>query len=113
MRAPKIAIRHSFADRLSSVVEIEEQHLVQKLVAHAPVEALNEAVLHRLSWRDEVLIHGHILAPSEHGLEANSVPFSLTIMPGLPHLAVIIVSSRQRAVPRSMCPNRHHGILQG
>jgi hypothetical protein len=37
----------------SGVIEAEEQALVEKLVAHAPVETLAEAILHRLSWRNE------------------------------------------------------------
>src|ERR1700733_1676285 len=36
------------------MIEAEEQALVEKLVAHAAVETLAEAILHRLSWRNEM-----------------------------------------------------------
>jgi hypothetical protein len=54
-----------------------------KLVAHAPVEALHEAVLHRLARRDEV--PGDARASSLHfsiAFEVNSVPWSETIISG-------------------------------
>ena len=38
----------------TGVVEVEEQRLVEKLVTHAAVEALDESVLHGLPGRDEV-----------------------------------------------------------
>ena len=68
MRALKIVVRGPFADSLSGMDEIEEQGLVQQFVAHTPVEALDEAVLHWLSRSDEVPVHVHILAPGEHGV---------------------------------------------
>src|SRR5215207_5383099 len=50
------------------VVETEEQRLVQKLVTHAPVEALADAVLHRLAWRDEVPGDAVLACPAEYGV---------------------------------------------
>lgn len=47
------------------MVEAEEQGFVQQLVAHPPVEAFAEAVLHRLARRDEVPFHLMILRPGE------------------------------------------------
>jgi len=36
------------------MVKVKEQALIEKLVAHAAVEALTGAVLHRLSWHNEM-----------------------------------------------------------
>jgi hypothetical protein len=36
------------------VIEIIEERLVEKFVAHAAIECLADAVLHRLARRDEV-----------------------------------------------------------
>lgn len=47
------------------MVEIEEQGLIQKFIPHPPVEALDEAVLHRLAGRDVVTVDGVILRPGE------------------------------------------------
>jgi hypothetical protein len=38
------------ADELAGLVEIEEQALVEKLVAHSAIEGLNVAVLLRSAW---------------------------------------------------------------
>ena len=45
------------------MVKVKEQALVEKLVAHATVEALTEAVLHRLSWRNEMPHDPVVLRP--------------------------------------------------
>ena len=55
-------------DLSSRLIEIEEQGLVEKVVAHAVVEAFDEAVLHRLAWRDEGPVGLDMLALSQHGL---------------------------------------------
>ena len=54
MRPTLVVIGNPGRDGRSGVIEAEEQRLVQELVAHAPVEALADAVLHRLAGRDEV-----------------------------------------------------------
>ena len=50
------------------MIKVEEQALVEKLVAHAPVETLAEAVLHRLSWRNEMPDDPVVVRPGEHGV---------------------------------------------
>src|SRR5271154_7180109 len=50
------------------MIEAEEQALVEKLVAHAAVETLAEAVLHRLSRRYEMPDDPVVLRPGEHGV---------------------------------------------
>ena len=53
MRALVVVIVDPRANFRSCVVEPEEQRLVEQLVPHAAVEALAEAVLHRLARHDE------------------------------------------------------------
>src|ERR1700729_447277 len=56
------------------MIESEEQALVEKLVAHAPVETLAEAILHRLSWRNEMPDDRVVLRPGEHGVRGELGP---------------------------------------
>lgn len=49
MRSRGVEVLSPFGDGAARMVEAEEQALVQKLVAHPPVEALDIAVLHRLA----------------------------------------------------------------
>src|SRR5580698_126858 len=58
------------ADGATRMIEIEEQRLVEKFVAHAPVEAFAKAVLHGLVWRDEVPVDTCLLGPGKHGVAA-------------------------------------------
>jgi hypothetical protein len=41
-------------DGATSVIEAKEQDLVQQFIAHATVETLDKAVLHRFAGRDVV-----------------------------------------------------------
>src|ERR1700689_5281143 len=50
------------------MIEAEEQALVEKFVAHAAVETLAEAILHRLSWRNEMPDDPVVVRPGEHGV---------------------------------------------
>jgi hypothetical protein len=50
------------------MVKVEEQALVEKLVAHAAVEALTEAGLHRLSRRNEMPDDRVVVRPGQHGV---------------------------------------------
>jgi hypothetical protein len=84
---------------LRGMLEAEEQALVQELVAHASVEALNVAILHRLARRDVVPFVAVILRPGEDCVRVNSVPWSETIMPGLPRRPIRSVSSRATRRP--------------
>src|ERR1700722_20617930 len=52
MRPSPVVIVDPVRDLGPGVIEAEEQALVEKLVAHAPVETLAEAILHRVSWRN-------------------------------------------------------------
>jgi hypothetical protein len=68
MRARGVVVGDPGADEPASLIEIDEQALVEKLVAHAAVERLDEAVLHRPAWRDVVPIDAMILRPHQHGV---------------------------------------------
>ena len=46
----------------------EEQGLVEQLVAHAAVKALDVAVLHRPARCDVMPLHSDLAAPCEHGI---------------------------------------------
>jgi hypothetical protein len=50
------------------MIKVEEQALVEKLVAYAAVEALTEAVLHRLSRRNEMPDDSVVLRPGQHSV---------------------------------------------
>jgi hypothetical protein len=47
------------------MVEIDEQAFVEEFVAHAAVEALDEAILHRFAGRDVVPLDPMIDCPGE------------------------------------------------
>src|ERR1700730_16662555 len=80
------------------IVEIEEQCLIQELVAHPAIEALDEGILDRLAWRNEMPVSLH---QASMALQVNSVPLSETIEPGAPRRATIAVSSRATRRPES------------
>jgi hypothetical protein len=63
-----VVVGDPFGELVACIVEAEEQRLVQELVAHPAVEALDEGVLDRLARRDEVPVDGVVLAPSQHGV---------------------------------------------
>src|ERR1044071_727294 len=66
MRALLIVVGSPGGDLGASVGEIKEQGLVEKFVAHPAIEAFDEAVLHRLSGRNEVPLDAMVAAPGEH-----------------------------------------------
>jgi hypothetical protein len=51
------------------LVEIDEQALVEKLVAHATVEGYDVTVLHWLSGSDVVRFHPKILCPAQYRVQ--------------------------------------------
>ena len=65
MRPCRVVVGDPCADELAGVIEIDEQGLVEELVAHPAVEALDEAVLHRLAGRDVVPIDLVIDCPAK------------------------------------------------
>src|SRR4029077_7703930 len=99
VRPSLVVIVDPVRDLGPGMIEAEEQALVEKLVAHAPVETLAEAVLHRLSRRDEMQTIVLSCVQASIAFEVNSVPLSETIMPGLPRRSINAVSSRATLRP--------------
>lgn len=54
VRALLVVVDDPFRDLCPCMREAKEKRLVEKLIAHAPVEALAESILHRLAGRDEM-----------------------------------------------------------
>src|SRR5690349_4587150 len=65
MRPRRGVVSDPSSDDLVSLIEIEEQALVEQLVAHAAVEGFDVAILHRLAGRDVVPLHLMLLAPAQ------------------------------------------------
>ena len=57
-----------FIDGGSGIVETGEPVQVEAVVPELAVEALDEGVLRRLAWLDEVQFHTRLPCPEEHGL---------------------------------------------
>src|SRR5215212_5917194 len=68
MRPALVIVGNPSRNSGSGVIEAEEQGLVQELVPHAPVEALADAVLHRLARCDEVPGDPVLARPAKHGI---------------------------------------------
>ena len=68
MRALEIVVGSPCCNLATRLFDVDEQGLRSKLVAHASVEAFDEAVLHRLAWCDEAPVDRVVLAPGEHGV---------------------------------------------
>jgi len=79
---PVVVISHPRGNPRPRIGKPAEQAFVQELVAHAAVERLHEAVLHRLARRDEVPGDTGRLAPGQ--LAELMVEFDprFEIMPG-------------------------------
>ena len=65
MRPRGVVVGDPGSDDLASLIEIEKQALVEKLVAHATVEGFDVAVLHRLAGRDVVPFDLMLFAPAQ------------------------------------------------
>jgi hypothetical protein len=99
MRPPLVAIVDPVRDLCPGMIEAEEQALVEKFVVHAPVEALAKTVLHRPSRHDEMPDDRFVARQASMAFEVNSVPWSETIVPGLPRRSINAVSSRATRRP--------------
>ena len=65
MRPLGVVVGDPATDELAGLVEIEKDCLVEELVAHPAVKALDEAVLHRFAGRDVVPFDLMIDCPAE------------------------------------------------
>ena len=68
MRAVVIVVVAPCRNQMAGMAQRREQVLVQAFVPQATIEALHEAVLHRLSRCDVVPFNLPILLPFEHGV---------------------------------------------
>src|SRR6266702_8868530 len=68
MRPRRVVVSDPSSDDLASLIEIEEQALVEKFVAHAAVEGFDVAILHRLAGRDVVPFHVMLFAPAQDSI---------------------------------------------
>ena len=82
MRSVGVVVDPPFFDDLARLLEVDEQVLLETLVAKSAVEALHEAILHRLARRDVVPFDAAFLLPGRMAFDVSSVPLSLTIMQG-------------------------------
>ena len=100
VRSVLVVVVDPVRDLRLGVVETEEQALVEKLVAHAAVEAFAKAVLHRLSRRDEMPGDLVVLDPCEHRARCE---FRSVVGDDRSRLAAALDERRQlarRAAPR-------------
>ncbi len=68
--------------QLPGVAQVGKQGLVRALVKEASIEALDEAILHRFSWRDIVPCDLAILLAFQDCVRCQLVPFSLPTLQG-------------------------------
>src|SRR3546814_1465843 len=78
--------------------QAEEQRLVQQFIAHPAVEALAEAVLHRLARRDVMPFYAHLPAPCQHRIAGQ---LGAIVTDAHPRLAALGNQLRQLAHDRS------------
>ena len=58
-----VGVGHPSRDQITGMGEVAERRFVQELVPHPAIEAFDEGVLHRLSWRDIVPLDLVVGAP--------------------------------------------------
>src|SRR5471032_3005975 len=60
-----VVVCNPSSDELAGLIEIDEQALVEKLIAHPTIERFDIAVLHRSSGCDVVPFHPMLLGPAQ------------------------------------------------
>lgn len=68
MRSLTVVILDPGSDLDPGMGKAHEQRLIEKLIAHAAVEALDVAVLHRLARSDVMPLHADLAAPRQDGI---------------------------------------------
>lgn len=90
----------------AGMVQAEEQRFVQKLVAHAAVEALAEGVLHWFAWRDVMPADGLGLTPGEISVRGELLAVVEMIVRGRPYHAS---HERRQLADHSLAGDRRAG----
>ena len=68
VRSLPVVVFHPSGDLDPSMVQAPEQRLVEQFVPHSTVEALDVAILHRLSRRDVMLLDADLAAPCQYAI---------------------------------------------
>src|SRR5277367_549561 len=99
MRPALVVIVDPVRDLGPGMIEAEEQALVEKLVAHAPLKLSQKPFC--IGFPGAMKCQTSLLscAQANRAFEVNSVPLSETIMPGLPGRSINAVSSRATRRP--------------
>src|SRR5690606_4027738 len=74
VRSLAVVIADPFANRAAGMAEAEEQRLIEQLIPHPAVEALDECILHRLSRRNIVPVDLVLRRPGEDGVRRELRP---------------------------------------
>ena len=98
MRPPDIVVGDPGGDLGAGVIEIEEQGLVEQLIPHPAIKALKPFCI-GFPGAMKCQSMAVSLLQASMALQVNSVPWSDTIMPGLPRRATMAVSSRATRRP--------------
>lgn len=107
MRSAGVVIGRPVRDRLTRMIEAEEQGLVQQFVPHPPVEGFHEPVLHGFAGCDVVPVDGMILRPGEDGIRGE-----LGAVIGDDHSRLASLSNQTRQLSRHT-PARDRGVGDG
>ena len=76
MRPDVVVVVSPECQLTTGVIQRIEDLLIQQFVAHAAVEAFNEAILHRLARRDVVPVDLAVLLPFQDGVESQLRPIT-------------------------------------
>lgn len=110
----RIVVDPPCLDDPAGVFQAGEQMLVEALVPQPPVEALHEAVLHRLAGLDVMPFDAAFLLPYEHGVRGQLRAVQL---PSVRHFHAAILRAplvkRRVAVPMpsAQISRRHPGLM--
>ena len=80
----RVVVGDRGSDDLASLIEVQKQALVEKLVAHAAVEGFDVAILRQLAGSDVVPFDRVLLLPGRDGIRGE---FSAVVRHNHPRLA--------------------------
>src|SRR6185312_11254157 len=107
MRPGGVVVSDPGSDGMPSLIEIEKQAFIEKLVAHPAIEGFDVAVLHRLAWRNVVPFELMLLAPAQ-----DCVRGELGAVVRHDHLRLAAPLDERRKLP-DYPPARDRGVWDG